>query len=151
MSNDNNTDSQQDARHQEYRQHRDYLIATSIGQIGQFDKLIVTLSGGALALSLTFIKDISPNPNPNSKWLVFAAWICFTVSLISTLFSHLTSHKDMEFEIEKLDSSYENQEETYNPQNPFKGKTVCLNRLSAMAFLFGLFLLIAFASLNFLR
>lgn len=150
MSDDSSTGSEQDKWRQEYLQHRNYLITTSLAQIGQFDKLIVTLSGGALALSLTFIKEISPTPSPTSKWLVLAAWIFFTGSLVSTLFSHLTSHKDADFEIKKLDESYEKQEDVYNPANPFRNKTVWLNRISATAFLLGLLLLVAFASINFI-
>lgn len=151
MNDDNKSDSEQDPQRQEYLQHRNYLIATSIDQMGQFDKLIVTLSGGALALSLTFIKDISPNPIPCSKWLIFGAWGFFTISLVSVLLSHLTSHKDMEFEIDKLDDNYKNQEENYNPKNPFKKTTIFLNRLSTVTFLLGLFFLVTFASINFLK
>lgn len=150
MSDDSTSKHDLDVRRQEYLQHRKYLIETSLGQIGQFDKLIVTLSSGALALSLTFIKDISPTPIPCSKFLIFVSWILFTISLIATLLSHYTSHKDMDFEIMKLDKNYEDEREMYDPKNPFRTATILLNILSASMFLIGLCFLVAFTSVNFL-
>ena len=143
------TGSDTDTERAEYLRHRDYLIANKVDQHRQFDNRIAALSGGALALSLTFIKDIAPSPDPSTKWLALAAWTFFIVSLLATLFSHRTSSRDMQFEIEKLDRSYKIQAEDYDPRNPFKTATEWLNSLSVGTFLVGLILLVIFASVNF--
>ena len=57
----------------------------------QFDSALLTLSGGALLLSITFLKDIAPHPT-HLRWLV-AAWACYGSSvvliLVSLLFAQL--------------------------------------------------------------
>lgn len=58
------------------RQQREAL--TSLGS--QFDKGLVTLSGGALGLSMTFMKDIVPHPL--ATHLLYYGWACFALSIV---------------------------------------------------------------------
>lgn len=52
----------------------DFKVAESL------DKALLTLSGGALAVSMTFIKDIARNP-PVWKWSIMCAWILFGLTI----------------------------------------------------------------------
>jgi len=54
-----------------------------------FDRWMITLSAGALGLSITFIQQMAPNPV--HTWLLCLAWGGFIVSLLCMLFSLLTS------------------------------------------------------------
>lgn len=67
--------------------HKAYL-----SMVNSFDKAVLTLSGGALALSIAFIRDIAPNMN-SKNWLI-ASWLCFGVSILFILFSFITSQID---------------------------------------------------------
>jgi nitrate reductase NapE component len=56
-----------------------------------YDKTIVTLSGGALALSITFVHEIVKSPLPETLWLLATAWGAFACSILASLVSLLTS------------------------------------------------------------
>lgn len=60
-------------------------------QADQFDKAILTLAAGALALSLTFIKEIAPTPDGLTINLLAWSWGCFIGSVCLTLLSCHTS------------------------------------------------------------
>jgi len=60
-------------------------------QADQFDKAILTLAAGALALSLTFIKEIAPSPDGLTIALLAWSWGCFVSSVCCTLLSCHTS------------------------------------------------------------
>jgi hypothetical protein len=60
-------------------------------QADQFDKAILTLAAGALALSLTFIKEIAPTPDGLTIGLLALSWGCFIGSVCLTLLSCHTS------------------------------------------------------------
>ena len=60
-------------------------------QANQFDKAILTLAAGALALSLTFIKEIAPTPDELTIRLLAISWGCYIVSIFLTLSSFHTS------------------------------------------------------------
>lgn len=65
-----------------YRQSL-YEIQVKLGE--SYDKLIITLSGGALALSITFLKDIIKIDNITKPSLLLGAWGLFVASLTCIL------------------------------------------------------------------
>ena len=52
-----------------------------------FDKYLLTFSSGALALSLSFIKDVVHVENVQSFSLLITSWICFIACILTTLIS----------------------------------------------------------------
>lgn len=58
----------------------------------QFDKLIITLSSGSLALSIGFIKDIVKITKETDTFFLKLSWYLLAISLISVLISQLTSY-----------------------------------------------------------
>lgn len=49
---------------------------------------VITLSTGALALSITFRSSFA-GASPVHLWLLKLAWICFTVAILAALVTHL--------------------------------------------------------------
>jgi hypothetical protein len=49
----------------------------------QLDKAIISLSGGGLVFSMTFVSALAPNKH--LLWSLFAAWGSFTISIISVV------------------------------------------------------------------
>jgi hypothetical protein len=94
----------EDRRRHEYWEDRSSLIAGHREAAQSFDKAMLTLSGGALALSLTFIHDIAPQPVAEG-WLL-AAWIFFGLALIATSSSFLASQYAMHHELVRLDAEF---------------------------------------------
>jgi hypothetical protein len=66
------------------KDYRKHLIETSVKLNENYDKLVITLSGGALALSLTFLKDIIKE-KPVSTLLLYWSWGLLIGSLTCVL------------------------------------------------------------------
>lgn len=71
------------------KEYRTNLIQTVQKLNENYDKLIITLSGGSLALSLTFLKDVIKGNEIQGPILLIVAWGFFIVSLTSILGSLL--------------------------------------------------------------
>lgn len=68
-----------------------------------FDKTVLSLSGGALGISFAFIKDIvgsAPVTNPS---LLFLAWMSWGLSVVSVLISYFMSHLALRKAIKQVD------------------------------------------------
>ena len=76
-----------------YLQERSRLIELCNRSIEQFDKGILTIATGALALSITFVKNLVPNPINNTKILLVLTWVFLGSSMLITLLSFLLSHQ----------------------------------------------------------
>ena len=74
-----------DIEYKTYLDERRLLIEAEQKGAQQFDKAILTLTAGALAISLTFIKNIAPHPKAWTIIFLALAWFTFIVSLLSTL------------------------------------------------------------------
>jgi hypothetical protein len=61
-----------------------------------FDKYLITFSTGALALSLSFIKDIVPLKDAIWIPLLISSWIAFVLAVLVTLISFRLSHSALE-------------------------------------------------------
>jgi hypothetical protein len=57
------------------------LTATESANAGAYDKAVLTLSSAALALSLTFAKDLAPFNRAVHLVFLFASWVCFVLAL----------------------------------------------------------------------
>ncbi|MDD5259487.1 MAG: hypothetical protein PHD29_05925 [bacterium] len=112
-----------------------------------FDKTILTLSAGAFAISITFIKDIVPTTG-NAKWLLFTAWAMFGLSILITLASFLSSQHNCLKKIEIIDKAFNNNESSNHP-NKVDTLTLHLNMASYIIFAVGLGFIIWFSAFNY--
>ncbi len=94
----------------EYLEERDTLIEGERNASESFDKAMLTLSGGVFALSITFVKEIAPQPI-GTGWLL-SAWIGFAISLLATLISFLSSQEAWRMQRTILGRLYRNREYT---------------------------------------
>jgi hypothetical protein len=61
-------------------EHRRHLINCEQKSQEEFDKTLVALSGGALAISFAFVENFIRDRGANEIWTLFAAWICWAGS-----------------------------------------------------------------------
>lgn len=107
-----------------------------------FDRAVFTLSSGALVLSITFLRDIAPQPV--CLGLVIASWIFMVISVAAVLGSFYASerahlHSAQRFVDGEIDSG----------RGGAWGKaTDVLNRAAGLTFLVGAILLVWFAIAN---
>lgn len=102
-----------------------------------FDKAILTLSGGAFGLSLTFIRQIAPTVKQETIYMLIIAWTCFCISMLSTLISFLTSKSACRKQIEILENQYFGHEELPSKENKLSQFTTFLNITSITCFILG--------------
>lgn len=122
------------------QQYRAHLIAAEQKSQDDYDKTIVSLSGGALGVSFVFLKDIIGAAPVRYSGLLLAAWICWGVSISSVLFSFFASNLALRRAITQVDA-----EKTYVERvgGKFDLITAVLNVLGGVLFLAGV-ILIAF-------
>ena len=80
---------------EEMREYRNILIHSEQKSIESYDKSLLTLSGGALAISLVFIEKIIGNTEMDVPTILFLAWTCWVITIIGTLASFYFSHLAM--------------------------------------------------------
>ncbi len=126
----------------EYRQQ---LITLEQKSVESFDKTVITLSGGALGLSLSFLKDIVAPTGAVQPILLMVACGSWAVSLTFVLFSFWLSAKAMRKTISQLDDG------TLDKQRPggiWDRATGSLTFLGGVTFVFGVALMSYFIYLN---
>ena len=116
---------------------------------GRYDKWLLTLSGGALGLSITFIEKISKNPTKDTFIWLLISWGFLVCSLLFTLLSLITSQSAIRENRKELESVYyeENTEEHSSPKW-FTRLTNLLNWSSLFLFILGVAFLCIFSFIN---
>src|SRR5690242_21126930 len=66
-----------------------------------YDKALMTLAGGALAVSITFIHDVAPQPK-HKGWIA-TSWGLFSASLLAVVLSFIASQHSILRQIYQLD------------------------------------------------
>lgn len=130
-------------------EHRKFLLAADQKAQEDFDKTVLSLSGGALGISLVFLKDIV-GPTP-VLWpsLLASAWSCWGLSTLATLVSYHLSHRGLVRKIEDLDASISGAPRDAARPNRAEWLTARLSLAGATAFAVGVILIAVFAFLNF--
>jgi len=119
---------------------RKLLIDAKRDAARSFDQTMITLSGGALALSLTFVQQLATKP---AQWraMLIAAWIAFGTALVSILFSFLLFQY-------AIDARIRGNEQ---PASAWDHWTRRANWISLVTFTSGVVTLLIFCLKNFLR
>jgi hypothetical protein len=130
---------------EEMLKYRDALAAAGQEASTAYDKAIMALSGGALGLSITFMKDIVHSPGAVSLCRLETSWSCLTASLAFILISMLSSQSALRKAIRQVDKESVPGE---RPGGGFAVVTTWLNGLSAVAFVVGVAFLAWFAIAN---
>ena len=137
------------ARWDAFIEERKTLFQTAKEASDQYSKAILTLAGGSLALSITFIKEIAPSPTERSLLFLVIAWIVYAVSMLATTTSFLLGQfaylRQIEISQASLLDSSGTSVEVSNKYSPWmKGLDVA----GLMLFAAGLALTLVFATMN---
>lgn len=87
----------------ESAQYRKEYADSVSNSSASFDRAVTTLSAGALGLSITFVDQIAPSDPVSPGWLALA-WVSFTVALVFSLYSSLTSEYAHRALIQQIDA-----------------------------------------------
>lgn len=131
-----------------YLRERAQLIEMETSTAEHNDRAALTLSAGALALSLTFIEKIAPNPLPTTLCMIGASWLCFILSIVAVLFSFQASQIACRRQREIIDKIYETGRSDIDEANAASRWTEWLNYISFGFFVVGVLLLANFAWIN---
>lgn len=126
----------------EYRQS---LIAAEQKAQDDFDKAVLSLSGGALGVSFVFVKDIIGPAAIHHPQLLLAAWLSWALSSLAILASFFASHLALRRAIKQCDdgSIY-----TQTPGGIYAKATGTLNASGAVLFVAGVCFMAAFIYSN---
>ena len=129
--------------------HQDVLIKGADEQSRSFDKHLIALASGTIAVSLLLIERIDVVRDiENGCWLG-TSWFFLVCSLISTLFSFLVARKAYDVEMDRWNSETEANEQSEN-KNCWRTCTWVLNSISFLTFVVGVAFLLLFAYSNFI-
>ena len=132
-----------------YSQFRNHLLEGRKLSFMQFDKAILTLSGGGLALSLTFIHNVVPISNSINTWSLVIAWILFAFSVMTTLISFISSQFAFDYQLKLAEEYYvKNNDKALQKLNKPARFTKLANIASATAFVLAVLFLLFFVSIN---
>lgn len=138
-----------------YLEERKSLVDAEREGSRLFDRAILTLAAGAFGLSLVFIRQIVPNIKPGTLFMLIFAWVGFSVSILSTLVSFLTSQFACSKQREILEAEYFNNHSNQDKKDKFKNKhaiwTKGLNIFSIITFIIGVIFLAIFSIVNLLQ
>ena len=125
------------------------LLADRSKSYEAFDKAILTLSGGGLALSLTFINNIIPLATAKNIGVLIVSWVLFALSILITLTSFVSSQFALEKQRKLAEDYYlKNDEAAPTRPNIWNRTTRILNLISGLFFIVAVVLLLYFVNLN---
>jgi uncharacterized membrane protein YgcG len=132
-----------------YKSTRDDLLGRQLSNSEKFDNAVLTLSTGALGLSLAFIKDIVPVKMAIYLWVLKTSWCFFGLSIVLTLLSFFVSQFAINKQLEYAEEYYLNKKEEYlKRKNHFAIMTNYINYSSCLLFVAAIVFTVIFVSSN---
>lgn len=124
-------------------EHRKEMTAALLEVSGRYTQWSLTLSGGALALTITYIENIKPLIERH-HWILLTSWFALAASIMCSLISLHCSVRATEEAIVNNDRSYINREKNPDalfamPVNTFGEWTSYLSHGALLTFAFGIF------------
>ena len=129
--------------------YRKELIKSKKDIQADYDKAVMTLSGGSLGITIPFLKDIVLDQSSQYVFIILLAWFCWVISITSIFFSLHTSQLSFTKAINKIDNGIkkiinnEDEEAVYRiydslDDDLLNKATKILNIISSLAFIVGL-------------
>lgn len=143
------SDNERRGREDIYAETRRDLLARQLSNSERFDAAILTLSSGALGLSLAFIKDIVPVEKANYVALLNVSWWLFGLAIVSTIASFLVSQLAIKKQLHYAEKYYLDSDESYLKKRNLPAlATDAINYLSGFLFVSAIVVTIFFVSKN---
>jgi len=130
------------------REYRAFLISAEQKSQEDYDKTIITLSGGALGVSFAFVKDIVGSQSLTQPVWLCVAWIAWALSVTSVLASFYFSRLALRRTVAKFDKDLESLYKD-TPGGFFTRTTQVLNILGGLLFLTGVVAMIIFVLVSY--
>ncbi len=127
------------------KEYRDHLVVAQQKAQDDFDKTVLSLSGGALGISFVFIKDIVGVGPFHKPVFLLLSWMLWAGSIATVLVSYFFSHMALRKGICQVD---ENKIHREHPGGYCDVITAVLNICGGLLFLAGVAAIIYFVSLN---
>ena len=132
--------------------YRKLLVANEQKSQEDYDKTLISLSGGALGISFAFIENFLGNQQIINEGYLLAAWILWGFSLFSTLTSFYVSRQALRKAINQVDQAITQADtERIYSQTPggfYSTLTAILNALGGIFFVSGVVSLVIFVARN---
>lgn len=129
----------------EISKYRGTLLDIQQHMQASYDKAVIALSGGALGLSFTFLKEVAKGePLQNTRCLI-ASWILWGLSASCILFSFLSSAAAMQRAIKQTD---EKKIYIEAAGGLFNWITIILNVVAGLMFFAGVVCIVCFVWRN---
>ncbi|MHA3774885.1 hypothetical protein ACXR0O_25475 [Verrucomicrobiota bacterium sgz303538] len=134
-----------DLFYQQLTAYRQSLVAAEQSMQSEYDKAVMALSGGALGISFTFLKDIIGTKGLIHYSTLLGAWILWGLSISFILASFFTSTKALRKAVTDTDMHT-----VYMTlaKSPWATATKILNALGGICFFLGLVALVIFVAHN---
>jgi hypothetical protein len=84
--------------------YRDHLVSARQKAQEDYDKTVVTLSGGALGVTFAFLEKVIGKGPAATPEALFVAWLCWAASITSVLASYFLSRLSLHKAIDQVDS-----------------------------------------------
>lgn len=105
----------------------------------RFDSAILFVSGGALLLSIAFLRDFVPEPTWNMRVLLVTSWALFVVAIICIVLSFHYSQNAYNQRVREIDIAMSTQDFSRLESTPDWGKrTNDLNDAALITFILGI-------------
>ncbi len=125
--------------------YRDFIIDAEQKSQDSYDKAVLSLSGGALGISIAFIKDIIGSKPFSMKLFLFFSWGLWGVSILCILFSYFFSIKALRKTRRQIDKGKIFDEK---PGGKYSKLTDRLNIISGICFAIGVLLITVVVAAN---
>lgn len=132
-----------------YEAQRDEAQRTALEISGRAARLTMTISGGALVLSITFLNNITQGNYPQWPWILAISWGALALSVILLTWCQMRSQESMEYEVEYFNRKMGDPDEEYEGETNPHNKAVRWMRKSSLHLSFlGIVMLGMFAFVN---
>jgi hypothetical protein len=122
-------------------EYRQWLVEAHHTASRDFDKAVMALAGGALGVSIAFVRDVAPHPQ--HVWALGVSWTLFGLSLLLIFVSLLTSQSALLHGIKRVDRPPEEA-----VRDVFGVLTTVLNWSAGGTFIAGVGFLVGFVLYN---
>lgn len=126
--------------------YRDKIQELEKASSEAFDKVIVTLSGGALAITMTLVGQVLPKHSAPA--LIVVGWVLFTLALTLTLIALKTSQMAMRRQTDIIDKVARDGGALEDHTNTPNVVTAKLTNLSLVVFVAGVVLTVIYVAIN---
>lgn len=129
---------------EETKCYRDLLRQADKENLQEYDKSILALSGGGIAISFAFLEQLG-GKSPDLATLALAAWLSWGLSIASVLVSFILAHHSLRIALRQIETGGEGNEA---PGGKFTVATTYFNYASGSLFLLGMAFIFTFAFVN---